>query len=233
MTVVIPYPSADMCEAKVAYDCMRLLNDNAKGIDRFVFAVGSDRSRNAVTRLLEGTTRDFARIGIHLVREKAYNGTSASLLCLRSCTDALPDEKMLLFVPPWWHVVAGSGLDVSETMFDGGMPDDVVSVMLAGWFWTRYPNTNFVPRKCKYGGYVAVQSVQGIDKFILNPNAPQIVNSRFFREGGIMRECSVQALEDLCDRSYWGMNDVDMVLVPKEQRPFFKDVLNTNPVYGT
>lgn len=231
MTCIIPYPSVSMCDASVAGDCMRLLNDGASGIDRFVFTVGSDRSKNAVLKWLDGTTRTFARIGVHRVKDKVVNGTSAVMACLRSCIDAIEDESVL-FVPPWWHLVPGSRLDVSSGAFDGSIPGDVVSIMLAGWLWSEVGPFNFVPRDCKYDEFVAVQSVQGIDKFVFNPNSPQVVNSVHFREGGVLRDCSIQAIERLCDTNYWGRDDVNMVLVPKQQKPFFRDILNTNPAYG-
>ena len=226
MTCIIPYPSESMCGASVAGDCMRLLNDNVGGIDRFVFAVGSDRSKNAVLRWLDGTTRTFARIGIHHVKEKAYNGTSVFRLCLKSTIDVLPDEREVLFVPPWWHFIAGSKLELNP------VPDDVVSVMLAGWFWSECRGTiNYRPRPCKYDDFVAVQSVQWVDMWTFSIDAPQVVNASHFRKGGVMDDDSPGGVDKLNKSNYWGRDDVNMVLVPRRQKPFFKDVLGASPDY--
>ena len=226
MTCIIPYPSASMCDASVAYDCMRLLNDNVEGIDRFVFAVGSERSRNAIVRVLEGTTRNFAKIGIHLVKDKAYNGTSVFRLCLRSTLDVLPEEGFVLFVPPWWHFVKGTKLKLDA------VPDDVVSVMLAGWFWSECRGSiNYRGRPCKYEDFLAVQSFQGTDKWVFSIDAPQIINAVHFREGGVMDDHEPGGVDKLNQSNYWGREDVNMVLVPKNRKPFFKDVLGANPDY--
>lgn len=232
MKAVIPYPSASMCGPSVVTWCIKSILEYVDGVDGFVVAVGSDESFEWFTKEAGDSLEDLSKIAIHRVSEKVVNGVSAIRLCLRSCIDALPGEDSVLFVPPWWHAEPGGRIDLKKIVGVDSMWDDVVSIMLAGWLWGGCSGkVNYMPRPCKYDRFVAVQSTHYTDKWVFSVDAPQIVNAKHFRDGGIMRDSGLSGVEAFVKSNYWGRDDVNMVLVPKEQKQMFRDVLCVSPDY--
>ena len=229
--VAVPYPSVECMPAQAVAEELEELHRtcvfDGGAVDRFIVPCGSRRAMESLESVLGSEDRPF-KADVFLASLKSPNGTSAMFTMMaESVKRSLP--QILAFIPPWWR----PSRDVDLSRMSLPIDDSVFSVEMAGWPWSECGGyMNYFPRNGIMPGYVAVKSVHLRDRYVFNPSVPQLVNASkfiFWEKRDVKDE--QKFLDEMNARTYYGQNDVDMVLVPSDTEPYFKDILGTDPAY--
>jgi hypothetical protein len=232
-TAIVPFASVSLHDASLVYSCLSELS--SIGCRQAIVQCGSGRCRDAFFEYaasVRGKENLGIRCSVEIARSTCGNGVTAVGHLLLSSVEHpyLSGERTALLCPPWWS----KNRDYRELdCFSLADNDDVVSVMLSGWYWAFCGGKmNYVPRDCRYEGCHAVRSWYRCENHVFNADAPQIVNLRHFRHGGILEDLGeYNGVLRHVRSSYWGRDDINMVLVPKDVKPMFDDVLGMDPGY--
>ena len=225
MVAVVPFASVSMHSPDLVVRCVGALKE--KGVEKFVVPCGSKRCAESLAGL---SGRKDASVTV--LAEPIGNGTPALSGLLQSVVghQFLLGEKTLLFCPPWW--IPNDRYRVNE-FFSYALNEDVVSVMLAGWYWSMCSGKmNYVPQDCPYAGCVAVRSWYHCEKHTFNIDAPQVIGVKELFGIGVLNDMSEDnGMTRMMQTNYWGKDPINMVLVPVSTGPMFDDVLGTDPAY--
>lgn len=228
---VVPYPSVECMDAGSVVDELKLLNESCVlyggKIDSFSVPCGSDAALDSLKSALSGSDVRFS-VDLFKIMDPIGNGSSATFgMLFDSINRTL--SNVTVFVPPWWRPVRLVDLSGYVNNIDAS----IISIELAGWPWSECGGyMNYVGRPCPLESYTAVKSNHIRDKLVFDASVPQIVNSsKFLSEFTEFFRQEQEFLKCLNTRTYYGENDTDMVLVPRDTKPYFVDVLGTNPAY--
>lgn len=228
--VVVPYPSTECISASSFVEELSSLHDTCflygNSVSSFIVPCGSDTAFKEINGILTGGL-PFT-VDVFVVESGVNNGTSSLFALLFDCVNRNLSQTAV-FIPPWWKPVRQ--LDLSRYVND--INGSVISIELAGWPWSECGGyMNYVGRRCPIPGYSAVQSHHMRDNLVFDASVPQIVNSsKFISEFTEYFRQEQEFLKRLNVGTYYGKNDSNMVLVPNDTKPYFTDVLGTNPAY--